>query len=78
MGATEEQARRSGLRLGVGHLSETRVRSDEVDPTRAEKAENSERRRQKLAGRQTDLNRDSILGSAPPRYSLAVVSSQTG
>jgi len=55
MRAMEEQARRdselaeSRLRFGDGHLPEARVPGDELDPTRAEKAENKERRQQKLA-----------------------------
>jgi len=85
MRAMEEQARRelaeNRLRLGVGHLSEARVQSDELDPKRAEKAENNERRQRKLAGRVTNLNRCSILtncpDSAPQRYSLGVVSPKT-
>ena len=82
MRAMEEQARRelaeSRLGVGVGHLTEARVPSDDI---RAEKAENNERRQQKLAGRLTNLNRGSILtncpDSAPRRYSLAVVSPKT-
>jgi len=82
MGAMEEQARRdlaeSKLGVGVGHLTEARVPGDDI---RAEKAENNERRQQRLAGRLTNLNRGSILtncsDSAPQRYSLAVVSPKT-
>jgi len=87
MCAMEEQARRglaeSGLKLRAGHLPEAHFSNNKFDPVRAEQtgkiAENKERRRQKLAGRPTDLNRDCILAtcsiSAPRKCSLAVVRS---